>query len=869
MKKNFTLIFSAFLLSCTAYAQDFRSIVGEHLTKSTSISEFEIVQNVYSDKIKAHQIHVQRTENGIPVFASYANYVVKDNRVVSTSKSENFDVQLGNLPVTAKLSFDEITSKLGSSEQLRVIKTSFSDLNTRAEGLYIFNEDVPQITYYIDENKQGYLAYSFSGKIAKGGKHEIYDFVVDAITGNVLEKHSQALTCGFHDHSFFNENKATFNAEEWNWLYDSSTNTTNPSYNVFKLPVESPNHGPRATYNQGALYPAGSPLGWHKLSETGETLPITRGNNTRTVHDNDSEGYETYNGADAATVGYVNGGENMNFDFPVDQTRIPYFYKEASTTNLFYMNNMMHDIYYRYGFTEQYGNFQANNFDHGASANDPVIALAQTGLSVGESNNATFSTPVDGRSPLMSMYLWSPPSTFTAKPIVVHSPSAVAGEYTGLVGNFGPGLPDPGITTDFVLLTKEETTGTPYDGCGNITNAAQVAGKIAVIARGDCTFVSKVQNAQDAGAVGAIIVNNVAGTISMGGESTTITIPSISVTNAVGGPIMTQLQNNQTVNGTLRYIEVPYIDGSFDNGIVAHEYGHGISTRQTGPRQSSACLNNLEQMGEGWSDFFGLMITQLPTDTATTRRGVGTFAVNQASTGTGIRPTAYSTNMSVNPATYANVANYGNSDSPHRTGYVWATMLWDLNWKMINKYGFTPDLINGNAGNTMTLDLVMEGLRLQPCRPGFVDGRNAILEADVLLNEGENQCDIWSVFARRGLGYSADQGQSSSRTDGTAAYDMPPAEVLNCSLKTVDTSIKDSFKIFPNPAKDVVHIYDETLKGKVTIEIVDMVGRVVSTNQVELKNNRHTIDTAALAKGVYVLKFTTNEGTITKKLIKN
>ena len=96
----------------------------------------------------------------------------------------------------------------------------------------------------------------------------------------------------------------------------------------------------------------------------------------------------------------------MNLDFPMDLTEHPYTNWEAATTNLFYMNNMMHDIFYNYGFTEANGNFQKENFDKGGTVNDDVVALAQTGLSIGAINNATFATPPDGRSPRMAMYLW-------------------------------------------------------------------------------------------------------------------------------------------------------------------------------------------------------------------------------------------------------------------------------------------------------------------------------------------------------------------------------------------------------------------------------------------------------------------------------
>ena len=224
--------------------------------------------------------------------------------------------------------------------------------------------------------------------------------------------------------------------------------------------------------------------------------------------------------------------------------------------------------------------------------------------------------------------------------------------------------------------------------------------------------------------------------------------------------------------------------------------------------------------------------------------------------------------MTVNPAKYGFLKTYGNSDSPHRTGYVWASMLWDLNWKMINKYGFSPDMYNGKAGNNMALQLVMTGLKLQPCSPGFVDGRDAILKADEQLNEGNNKCDIWTAFSNRGLGYSAKQGLSNSRTDGTEAFDMPPVDVLDCSLATSELK-SSTFQIYPNPTKDVVYIVDKTIKNDIKVEIVDLTGKVVSTQTVKYDGQKGSLTTNNLPKGVYILKFNTENGTITKKLIKN
>jgi hypothetical protein len=64
------------------------------------------------------------------------------------------------------------------------------------------------------------------------------------------------------------------------------------------------------------------------------------------------------------------------------------------------------------------------------------------------------------------------------------------------------------------------------------------AGAIALVDRGTCTFVQKVSNAQAAGVVAVIVVNNVAGApTTMGGTDPTIMIPSVMVSLADGNVI--------------------------------------------------------------------------------------------------------------------------------------------------------------------------------------------------------------------------------------------------------------------------------------------------------------------------------------------
>ena len=63
----------------------------------------------------------------------------------------------------------------------------------------------------------------------------------------------------------------------------------------------------------------------------------------------------------------------------------------------------------------------------------------------------------------------------------------------------------------------------------------------------------------------------------------------------------------------------PHRDGDLDNGIIIHEYGHGVSNRLTGGPANANALNATQSggMGEGWSDFYALMFTSKPTDCRT------------------------------------------------------------------------------------------------------------------------------------------------------------------------------------------------------------------------------------------------------------
>ena len=235
--------------------------------------------------------------------------------------------------------------------------------------------------------------------------------------------------------------------------------------------------------------------------------------------------------------------------------------------------------------------------------------------------------------------------------------------------------------------------------------------------------------------------------------------------------------------------------------------------------------------------------------------------------GSGIRPARYSTDFAVNDYTYEDMQN-PEVTVPHGVGFIWSTILWDMYWAFIEEYGFDPDMYYGTGGNNMALQLVMDGLKLQTCgNVGFVDGRNAILQADDMVNNGANECLIRGVFARRGVGALAFQGTSASVGDQTPDFTVSAPLGTDCdAVLGVNDFDKTIFTVYPNPASATININSNANSGLGVIAIYDINGRQVMREQLDLTNTA-TINTASLATGVYVLKITSENAAHTQKLI--
>jgi len=824
MKINVVLLFCCALLSpFSLEAQDYQALSQTYLARNASELGFKsadansvLLESHTTSHNGATHIYVNQAYKDIPVYNKRMNLLQMPNGEIRRAVGD-FVPSLKSKVNTAKpkLTHDEAIRSVLNNEQQENFKAVVQcDFLKEATKRVVYQdsklslEEIVVALEYFPVGDEVRLAWKFSIHTL-GEDRAIWDYHVDAVNGKILNQVDRVLRCHFGDgHNHYASNGISKKALTNKVAAPAVTPPPSESYLVYPLFTESPQHGERTVVTAPWLdAPNASPFGWHDTNgEEGAEFTITRGNNVFAQDDrNGNNGF----GAGAQ------GGDDLVFDFPVDLEDDPITYTDASETNLFYWCNVLHDVWYEYGFDEESGNFQTNNYDGFSGGGDALIADTQDGSGA---NNANFSASPDGASPRLQMFEWGSQAPSLCR---VTSPASVAGDYDVAPANFGGLLPLADDPLVGLLVLVDDGSATPTLACEEIENADEINGNIALVDRGDCLFVEKTAFAQDAGAIAVVICNNEAGGIfSPGGgtgDNSALEIPTVMISQADCAEIRMELPNvrvelSRTAGSSNR-------DSAFDNGVVSHEYGHGISIRLTGGANTFTCLGNDEQQGEGWSDFFGLVMTTDESNIDAVSRGLATYLLGQDITGDGLRTFPYSRNMNINPHTYADIQSEA---IPHGVGSVWCAMIWDLYLNLVDVHGFSNDLYAGDGGNNIAMQLVMDGLKLQPCSPGFVDARDAILLADQLNNGGENECLIWETFARRGLGFSAEQGDSDNRSDGNEAFDTAPScdiaihlEKTTSSTVAAGASLEYSFELLNNTQTDLegVFITDELPEG--------------------------------------------------------
>ncbi|RYY49200.1 MAG: hypothetical protein EOO06_07930 [Chitinophagaceae bacterium] len=602
-----------------------------------------LVSSAYHNKTSgADLVYLQQSFKGLPVYNQLLTLAFKNGQLVhkAGSRLDAMEKRSKGQAVQPLIAAENAVKTAMQAKRINIPAgfTSISSSATKqvyAKIAGIVSEDIAVELMWVPVNNFGEVKLAWQVYLVPATSSDYWMIRVDALDSKVIDENNLTVYCNF-DHTD-NHKHATACAPlnktgnlffpKLNQLEESPLIVNGASYRVIPYPAESPNHpgGAHAIKTDPWTIAPGNAtsLKWH--SDGTNDYTYTRGNNAWAYHDrtNANAGSVDRSAQSTTTPDPLTFDFTPDFAAPPTQTT-PVQNQQFNITNLFYWNNVIHDLVYQYGFDEPSGNFQVNNQGRGGAGNDYVRAEAQDGSGT---NNANFATPADGSLPRMQMYLWS----------------------------------------------------------GN-----------------------------------------------------------------------------------------PQKDGDVDNGIIVHEFGHGISNRLAGGPTVAGCVDNAEQMGEGWSDYYSLMATHDwasagLNDGFTKPRGIGTYAIGQPITGLGIRSQRYCTNFAVNNKTY----NPSIPAAPHDRGEIWCATLWDMTWNIINQVGvINPNLFNaaGAGGNSIALKLVTEGLKLQGCDAGFLDGRDGILAADQLLYNGAYHCAIMTAFARRGMGYDAVQGSANSVTDQVSGF---------------------------------------------------------------------------------------------------
>lgn len=827
MKRILSLIYLVVMIAPIAAigqqkdASFYKNLVQKN-AKAIGISLEELnnsrISDAYYDQFsKAYLVYLQQTFKGADVNKSMLVLSFR-NEILSSKTGElllmnekNVNNSLGIAKVPAAKALIAVANDLeivvppysiaafAAKNDGRILE--FGNLANHAE-----NNVIAKLVW--DNNEQtGKWQLCWEIEIMGGKGNSLWHYYMDANNNQIVRK--QNLTISEKTVLPSTRTRRVYITEDnQQKVFEANSNQTSyrnmainsSKYNVIPYPKESPLTGNPTlvtnpwtqNFNQNA-----NTLKWN--NDGTKDYDITQGNNVYVQADDDGKD---------ATFGYAPKSStaipDLTFNFLPDYNEDPVtdiFTKSFGETNLFYWCNLMHDMSYQYGFDEVGGNFQASNIARGGKETDYVIADAQDASGT---DNANFATPADGSKPRMQMFMWGPGAS---RITYANSPLDYAGYKLSKEGSFSTNnkLSQTGAITGDVVIYKDLVNPDSSTGCGQASNAAALAGKIVFIDRGSCAFTVKFKNAQTVGAK-AVIIGNVASDdprysdgssgnvlVNMGGTDNTITVPGVFVMHDTAVDMKTIINEGKTLNLTLS--PTPNIDGALDNGVVAHEYTHGISTRLSGGPGNSGCISNAEAMGEGWSDYYGIMITQdwansKITDGKNKQRPVGNYAVGLDSSFGGIRTYPYSTSFDINPWVYdtlrlsKDIKEYTllgelSGDIAYRyfIGDFWCTTLWEMTWELVNSYGISPTVFDptGTGGNVIALSLVTQGLKLQKCSPGCVDGRDAILKADTLLYGGKYSKEIWKAFARRGLGFSATQGSTTKIKDGVGAYDLPLA----------------------------------------------------------------------------------------------
>lgn len=471
--------------------------------------------------------------------------------------------------------------------------------------------------------------------------------------------------------------------EGWDLLVDATTGTVLHQSSLVQHEAE------------GIVYPnhPGAPLGGKAVKESFGPTPQSPGGYVDptgltgigvTLFGNNADTFKNWSNfiapADQANRTVAPTGQ-FNFGFPdawgtSECQAVPPSYAQdadASSTNLFYHHNRIHDEFYSYGFTESAGNFQTDG-------GDPIMGLVQAGAISGGAptytgrDNAYMLTLPDGIAPWSGMFLWEP------------------------------------------------------------------------------------------------------------------------INDAFEGPCR---------------------DGSFDAGVIEHEYAHGLSNRYVGTEDGALGGHQSGAMGEGWGDWYAL--NHLNGEGFQDDSVVGAYVTGN--TERGIRNWA----SDHTEATFGDIGYDLSGPQVHADGEIWTATLWDVRRSLIAQYG-------EQRASEISAFIVTDAMPLAPNDPSMLDMRDAILQALAIryhreLDFNVLQDTVYGAFAAHGMGVGAANDTTEDDPTGANDIDPTPSFAHQNPKRNGTVEVRLTNATTGGPIKDANVILGTLEAGVTPVAITDESGR--------------------------------------------
>jgi extracellular elastinolytic metalloproteinase len=312
------------------------------------LAGIEVSDVVYSQVSGSTHVYFRQRHRDLPVYNAVINVQVnREGRILGLNSTFLPDIAVAAQRKAARPGIDAAMAASQAAEHLgisafsvpkRVLASATAERKTTfiAEGLSSQAIEA-RLMWLPIRAGDARLVWNF--QIHSTDDQHLYDLTVDAESGAVWTR--------------------------FDWVSPAQ-------YRVYTQPTESPNHTTPVPPADGRLLafdpadPVASPSGWHDAGVT-----IMDGNNVHAYEDRDLNNFPP--------ASEPSCGATLNCDFPLNLSAAPSASIPAAMANLFYWNNTLHDVQYKYGFDEAAGNFQESNFGRGGFGSDSVNAEGQDG----------------------------------------------------------------------------------------------------------------------------------------------------------------------------------------------------------------------------------------------------------------------------------------------------------------------------------------------------------------------------------------------------------------------------------------------------------------------------------------------------------